>query len=65
VRLLRTPTARSRKVTQRRLTYAESASSLPASVIITGSNFEELESQQQWLKTRMKAAAPQALLVAD
>jgi hypothetical protein len=26
---------------------------------------KELESQQQWLTTRMKAAAPQALLVAD
>jgi hypothetical protein len=26
---------------------------------------KELESQQQWLMTRMKAAAPQALLVAD
>jgi anaerobic selenocysteine-containing dehydrogenase len=26
---------------------------------------KEMESQQQWLMTRMKAAAPQALLVAD
>jgi hypothetical protein len=26
---------------------------------------KEMESQQQWLTTRMKAAAPQALLVAD
>jgi hypothetical protein len=26
---------------------------------------QEMESQQQWLMTRMKAAAPQALLVAD
>jgi hypothetical protein len=26
---------------------------------------KELESQQQWLMTRMRAAAPQALLVAD
>ena len=138
MRLLPTPTARSRKVTQRKQTFTESASSLRASVIITGSNCghsltgmgrirpvspngctptdspprsgglgllrdlhdlyllasyldmawmvvgqaakgardqelirtveacdKELESQQQWLMTRMKAAAPQALLVAD
>jgi hypothetical protein len=26
---------------------------------------KEMETQQQWLMTRMKAAAPQALLVAD
>jgi hypothetical protein len=26
---------------------------------------EETESQRQWLMTRLKAAAPQALLVAD
>jgi anaerobic selenocysteine-containing dehydrogenase len=36
--LAQTPTARSRKVTQRKQTFAESASSLRASVIITGSN---------------------------
>ena len=73
-----TPTAKSQKVTQRKQTFAESASNSRASVITTGSGArdqelirtvedcdKEMESQQQWLTTRMKAAAPQALLVAD
>ena len=73
-----TPTAKSQKVTPRKQTFAESASNSRASVITTGSKArdqelirtvedcdKEMESQQQWLTTRMKAAAPQALLVAD
>ncbi len=133
-----TPTAKSQKVTQRKQTFAESASNSRASVITTGSKRpfthrygshpsgeperlhadgmsstrsgglgllrdlhdlyllasyldmawkvvgqaangardqelirtvedcdKEMGSQQQWLTTRMKAAAPQALLVAD